>query len=113
MPPVGGAPCGGRTGVVVVSRETQPDDWSTFSTPSRLGGRLIDQKKHAEPGSLILVDYKGREALESKISAPTKPSLTETAALVVKLYDSWGKKDEAAEQCAEVARPSDEPNHRP
>jgi tetratricopeptide (TPR) repeat protein len=76
--------------------KAQPDDWRTFHTRSQLGGSLLGQQKFAEAEPLILHGYEGMMAREAKIPAPKKKHLSEAAGRVVKLYEVWGKKDEAA-----------------
>jgi serine/threonine protein kinase len=82
---------------LAIRASTQPDDWWTFSTRSQLGGSLIGQKKFAEAEPLVVQGYEGLKAREAKIPAPNKKYLTEAAERVVKLYEAWGKPDEAAE----------------
>ncbi len=74
---------------------------------------MVGQKKFADAEPLILAGYEGMKARESKIPAPDTPRLTEAAERVVQLYEAWGKKDKAAEWRAKLARPADEPKHRP
>ena len=74
-----------------------------------LGGSLLGQKKYAEAEPLIVSGYEGMKARQTKIPPPGKPRFTEAAERVVKLYEAWGKKDEAARWRAKQARPSSEP----
>jgi hypothetical protein len=50
------------------------------------------------------------KAREARIPPPAKPRLTEAAERVVKLFEAWGKKDEAARWRAKLAKPSGEAN---
>ena len=56
---------------------------------------MLGQKKFAEAEPLILQGYEGLKAREAKIPAPSKKRLTEAAERVVKLYEAWGKPDQA------------------
>ena len=80
---------------MAIRANIRPDDWSTFSTRSQLGGSLLGQKKFAEAEPLLLRGYEGLKAREAKIPAPSKKRLAEAAERVVRLYEAWGKKDEA------------------
>jgi serine/threonine protein kinase len=61
----------------------------------------------AEP--LVLSGYEGMKAREAKILLPGRPRLGEAADRVVKLYEAWGKDDQAAAWRAKLGRPSDKP----
>ena len=89
---------------LAIREKSQPDEWTTFNTRSLLGGSLLGQKKYAEAEPLILSGYEGMKAREAKIPPPGKPRLTEAAERVVKLYEAWGKKDDAAKWRAKLAR---------
>jgi tetratricopeptide (TPR) repeat protein len=78
-------------------RETaQPDDWSTFNTRSQLGSSLMGQQKYAEAEPLIVQGYEGMKARAAKIPARGKPRLAEAAVWVARLYEGWGKPEQAA-----------------
>ena len=67
--------------------------------------------QEAEP--LIVAGYEGMKAREAKIPLAGKPRFTEAADRVVRLYEEWGKKDEATRWRAKLARPSSEPRPKP
>jgi hypothetical protein len=90
---------------LAIRAKTQPDDWSTFSTRSVLGGCLLGQKKYAEAEPLILAGYEGLKAREAQIPAPSKPRLAEAAERVVRLYEAWGKPEQAAAWKARLGIP--------
>jgi eukaryotic-like serine/threonine-protein kinase len=73
-----------------------PDDWSRFNAMSLLGGALLGQGRYAEAEPLVAPGYEGMKAREAKITAPNKPYLSKAAERVVRLYEAWGKRDEAA-----------------
>jgi tetratricopeptide (TPR) repeat protein len=98
---------------LAMREKSEPDEWSTFNTRSALGGSLMGQKKYAEAEPLIISGYEGMKAREAKIPPLGKPRFTDAAERVVKLYEAWGKKDEAARWRAKLARPSSEPRPKP
>jgi tetratricopeptide (TPR) repeat protein len=75
----------------------QPEDWWRYYTMSQLGAALAGQKKYAEAEPLILQGYEGLKARAATIPAPRQNSLAEADGRVVKLYEAWGKADEADE----------------
>jgi hypothetical protein len=73
---------------LAIREKAQPDQWSTFSARSQLGGCLLGQKKLAEAEPLVVSGYEGMKAREAKIPAPSKYRLTEAAKRVVQLYEA-------------------------
>jgi eukaryotic-like serine/threonine-protein kinase len=98
---------------LAIREKSKPDEWTTFNTRSLLGGSLLGQKKYDEAEPLIVSGYEGMKAREEKIPPPARPRLTDSAERVVKLYEAWGKKDEAALWRARLAKPANEPKQRP
>ncbi len=98
---------------LAIREKLQPDEWTTFNTRSQLGGSLLGQKKYAEAEPLIVSGYEGMKTRQARIPPPGKPRLTNAAERLVNLYESWGKKDKAAEWRAKLTRPSDEPEKQP
>ena len=84
-----------RDGLAILEKK-HPDDWSTFHTRSLLGGALVGQTKYAEAEPLLLMGYQGLKQRRDRIPASAKNSLTVALGRLVRLYDAWGKKDEAA-----------------
>lgn len=74
----------------------QPDAWTTFETKSLLGEALLEQKKYAEAEPLLLSGYQGMKKHEDKIPAREKVRLTKALQRLVRLYEAWGKPEEAA-----------------
>jgi eukaryotic-like serine/threonine-protein kinase len=64
---------------------------------SQLGGVLAVQGKFTQAESLVARGYEGMKARAAKIPAQGKPRLLEAADRVVRLYEGWGKPEEAAE----------------
>ena len=81
---------------LAVRANTQPDAWGTFNTRSQLGGSLLGQKKYAEAEPLIVSGYEGMSARKATIPPQGTPRLTEAAERLVRLYELWGRPDEAA-----------------
>jgi hypothetical protein len=81
----------------LATRETAtPDDWSRFDTASQLGGALLGQGRFADAEPLVVNGYEGLKAREPKIPPRSRIWLTEAAIRLVRLYEAWGKPDQAA-----------------
>jgi hypothetical protein len=74
-----------------------PDDWQCFSTRSRLGGALSEERKYAEAEPLLLSGYEGMKQRESKISPQDKPRIKEALERLAQLYENTSRPTEAAE----------------
>jgi tetratricopeptide (TPR) repeat protein len=74
----------------------EPNAWNTFNTRSQLGASLLAQSRHTEAEPLIVGGYEGLKAREKTIPPLARIRLVESAARVVKLYESWGKPEAAA-----------------
>src|SRR5262249_53375941 len=73
-----------------------PNDWLTFSAQSLLGNALLGQKKYSEAEPLLLRGNDGLILHRAKIPADEKRRLVEALERLVRLYDEWGKPDQAA-----------------
>jgi hypothetical protein len=62
---------------------------------SQLGGAVLGQGRYAEAEPLVVPGYEGMKAREARIPATAKPRLAEAAVRVVRLYEAWGKADQA------------------
>ncbi len=80
---------------LTVRQKVQPDDWKTFETKSLLGEALLDQGKYGEAEPLLVSAYDGMEEREGTIPPQDRPSLVKALKRVVKLYEKWGKEEEA------------------
>jgi hypothetical protein len=83
-----------REALAIFEKE-QPDAWSTFQTRSLLGGALLGQQKYADAQPLLLAGYQGLKQREAEIPAKSKKLLTEALQRLVRLYDAWGKPEQA------------------
>jgi eukaryotic-like serine/threonine-protein kinase len=99
---------------LAIREKAQPDAWSTFNSKSLLGGALLGQKKYAEAEPLLLAGYRGMKEREAKIPPESKDRLTEALEHLVQLYDSWGKRDEAAKwhKVIDKLQPKEENNEK-
>src|SRR5262249_47235449 len=79
-----------------IRRKRDPNLWTTFSLQSVLGQTLLDQKKHSDAEPLLVQGYEGLKQRESTIPKEAKVQLTEALQRIVRLYEEWDKKDEAA-----------------
>jgi hypothetical protein len=84
-----------REGLAVYERTT-PDDWRRFNAMSLLGGALMSQARYGEAEPLVVAGYEGLKAREAKIRGTSRDSLLEGAIRVVRLYEAWGKSEQAA-----------------
>jgi tetratricopeptide (TPR) repeat protein len=82
-----------------------PDDWRRFNTMSQLGGALLGQGRYAEAEPLVVEGYEGLKARAAKIPGPGKPRLPEAAERVIRLYEDWGKPEQAAVWKAKLGMP--------
>jgi hypothetical protein len=81
---------------LAIREKALPDDWSRFDAMSMLGGAVLGQRRHAEAEGLAVRGYEGLKASAVNIRAQDKPRLLQAAERVVRLYETWGKPDEAA-----------------
>jgi tetratricopeptide (TPR) repeat protein len=74
----------------------QPDGWSTASARSLLGAALLGQKKYEQAAPLLLQGYEGLRTPTGQVPpAVHQERLVEALERLVRLYDAWGKPDEA------------------
>ena len=78
-------------------RKKQPDDWQTFRAQSLIGAGLAGQQKHAEAESLLLAGYQGMAERKERMGAYNWYHLDRARDWIIRLYQSWGKPDKAAE----------------
>jgi tetratricopeptide (TPR) repeat protein len=78
---------------LTIRQKIQPDDWTTFDTKSLLGEALSDQRRFDEAELLLLAGYEGLKQREDTIPTEDKPRITKALERLVRLYETWGKKD--------------------
>jgi tetratricopeptide (TPR) repeat protein len=81
---------------LTLRQQKQPDAWTTLYTQSLLGEALACQQKHADAEPLLLAAYEGMKARAKTIPPKDKARLTEALERLVRLYDTWGKPEQAA-----------------
>ena len=81
---------------LAIREKAIPDDWTRYNAMSLLGGALLGQGRYAEAEPLIVPGYEGMKARAAKIPAPAKPPCPEAAERVVRLYEAWGRPEQAA-----------------
>jgi serine/threonine protein kinase len=76
----------------------QPDGWMTFLVKSLLGYSLLGQKKYAQAEPLLLEGYEGLRQRRARMPEPVRAAVVaEALERLVRLYDAWGKKDQASQ----------------
>jgi serine/threonine protein kinase/tetratricopeptide (TPR) repeat protein len=81
---------------LAIRAKTEPEAWTTFEAKSLLGGALLGRKRYADAEPLLVQGYAGLKRRAAQIPNDAKPRLSEALDRLVRLYDDWGKKDEAA-----------------
>jgi hypothetical protein len=81
---------------LAIREKTGPDDFARFEAMSLLGAALMGQGRYAEAEPLVMPGYEGLNAREAKIPAEGKSLLAASALRVVRLYEAWGKPEQAA-----------------
>jgi hypothetical protein len=69
---------------------------------SLLGEAILCQGRHAEAESLLVGGYKSLKAREAVIPITSRSHLLEAAVRVVRLYEQWGKLEQAAKWKVEL-----------
>jgi hypothetical protein len=96
---------------LAIREAKDPDVWNTFNTRSLLGGALLGQGRHSEAEPLIVSGYEGIKAREATIPPTVRVvRVGEAAGRVVRLYEDWGKPEEAARWRAKLAADLPDPD---
>ena len=82
---------------LTIYKKSSPDDWLRFDSESLLGDSLVGQKKYAEAEPLLLSSYEGLKSREFAIRDRFRAHLDRALERIVRLYESWGKPQKAAE----------------
>src|SRR5262249_53337007 len=82
-----------------------PDDWSRYDAMSLLGGGLLGQGRDAGAEPLVVPGYEGMKAREAGMPVPARLRLREAAERVIRLYEDWGKPEQAAAWKAKLGMP--------
>ena len=90
---------------LAIRGQAAPDDWAHYDAMSLLGGALLGQGRYAEAEPLIVPGYEGMKEREAKIAVPDRSRLREAAERVVRLYEDWGKAEQATAWKARLGMP--------
>jgi tetratricopeptide (TPR) repeat protein len=82
---------------LAIREKEMEDTWLRFNAECLLGASLLDQKKYADAEPLLIQGYEGMLKRRAQISAKYQPRLMDALQRVVRLYEAWGKKDQAME----------------
>lgn len=80
---------------LAIREKATPDDWARFNAMSLLGAAVMGKGRYSEAEPLIVGGYEGLKAREAKIPPQRIFHLTDAEELVVRLYEAWGKPDQA------------------
>jgi eukaryotic-like serine/threonine-protein kinase len=83
----------------------RPDDWNRFNTQSLLGNSLLGQQNFAQAEPLLLSGYEGMKSRETRIPASKKVVLIESCKRILRLYEAWGRPEQAAAWRARLRPP--------
>lgn len=85
-----------------IRQAKSPQAFTTSNAKSMLGGALLGQEKYADAEELLLAGYRGLKAAELQVPVKNRVLVTQALERLVKLYEAWGKPDEAAKWRAEL-----------
>ncbi len=80
---------------LTLQEKSEPDNWTTYDTKSMLGQALLEQNRYAEAEPLLVSGYEGMKQREATIPSQDKSHLIKALDRIVKLYEAWGKLEEA------------------
>src|SRR5262249_26192956 len=81
---------------LAIRGQAAPDDWAHYDAMSLLGAALLGQGRYSEADALSVPGYEGMKGRQAKIAALDRSRLREAAERVVRLYEDWGKAQQAA-----------------
>lgn len=79
-----------------IRQRVQPDEWTTFDAQSMLGEALLEQKKYAAAEEALRAGYEGMKNRQAKLPVQDRRQLDRARRRLERLYQAWGKDDEAA-----------------
>jgi non-specific serine/threonine protein kinase/serine/threonine-protein kinase len=83
-----------REGLAIFEKSV-PHEWRRFDAMSLSGAALTAQGKHATAEPLVVGGYEGMQARAARIPASGRSRLSEAAERVVRLYEAWGRREQA------------------
>ena len=78
------------------ARKKQPDEWQRYGLECLLGAIRSGQKKYAEAEPLLVQGYRRIVERKDKMGAPNLFFLDRVRGWIVRLYEDWGRPEEAA-----------------
>jgi len=85
------------------------DDWERYQSESLLGASLAGQGRFAEAERLMLSGYQGIVQQASTVPFERRSFIEESREWVVRLYEDWGKLEEAAQWRRNLERKASAP----
>ena len=77
--------------------KVMPESWFRYNCQSMLGESMEGQQKYTEAESLLLSGYGGLKQSASAIGLEDRLALSQAGERILRLYESWGKPEKAAE----------------
>jgi serine/threonine protein kinase/tetratricopeptide (TPR) repeat protein len=90
-----------RDGLAIRER-VESGAWTTSYAKSQLGWALLGLGRYADAEPPLLQGYEGLKRRAAQIPAGSKPVLNEALERLVRLYDAWGRPDDAARRRKEL-----------
>jgi serine/threonine protein kinase len=78
-----------------IRQKADPDGWLPFNTMSLLGDSLLGQKQYAAAEPLLLESHRGMKQREARMGPAAATRLGQARQRLVRLYEAWGKKEQA------------------
>jgi tetratricopeptide (TPR) repeat protein/ubiquitin-protein ligase len=79
-----------------IREKWRPQGWERYQALSLLGGALLGLKKYPDAETPLVQGYEGMKRREATNPPPGKAQVAEALERVVRLYDAWEKKEQAA-----------------
>ena len=98
---------------LAIRGQAAPDDSAGYDAMSLLGTALLGQGRYTEAEPLIVPGFEGMTERQAKIAMPDRSRLREAAERVVRLYEDWGKAEQATAWKANCACPICPPTSSP
>jgi eukaryotic-like serine/threonine-protein kinase len=83
--------------LLTILEKKKPYAYQTAGIKSLVGNCLLRQTNYAQAEPLLLAGYEGLKREQASMSAYHKPWIKHALERLVKLYEDWGKPDQAAE----------------
>ncbi len=90
---------------LAIRGQAAPDDSAHYDAMSLLGAALLGQGRYTEAEPLIVPGYEGMTERQATIAMPDRSRLREAAERVVRLYEDWGKAEQATAWKAKLGLP--------